>query len=609
MRNLIVFLSTAFLAACGGSNFEGGQADGGRDGGGDVTSEGTVIVVATDASAGDASADHSATNDASEAAADGPLDSDAAADAAVDDASSDAAAPLDAGGPETGPVCAPPDLTCPAGCVASDEHNCGACGHDCTSLPHVTGAVTCAVGGTCSFTASSCAPGWAHCSSNPDDGCETDITQPSQCGGCGSAHVCAAGDVCTNGTCVFVVSGHAVDISSRAAPPPPLAGRQVAFLDATGQRVEVTTDANGAFTVSGLVPPYDALVPPAPGASPPTALALGPNAYLGLTTAHPRLSGAPIAVAAWRTATLNVPMDLTACGTAGCAFAGGASTEGSSDAGGGEFTGIYVTTNPSSETASCTVAWSGAASTVMDLAVVAYDSTHTAYWYGTELGVAISDQGTVTAPSLTVAPVPVLPPASFTVDMSQLPGWGPPRLFALLELGGGSWEMSLWEADATTFTAYVPDIPGASLSLSINAEFQNAAVIATAMAPLTSTSVTLQAPRSPVLTSPTAGASVSVATGQIAWTGGASTEVFSVLPVYTADGGEVLEGWVRTANPSINLARLTTLGLSLTGGSTEIIVEGIGKATSLDAMVDEQILQVPDNSQDSSLTQTFTLTP
>ncbi len=605
MRNLIVFLSAAFLAACSGGSFEGAPADGGYDAGGDVTSEGTLIVVATDASAGDASADHSATDDASEAAADGPID----ADAAVHDASSDTASPLDSGAPETGLVCAPPNLTCPAGCIPSDEHNCGACGHDCTNLPHVTGAVTCAAGGTCSFTASSCAPGWAHCSSNPDDGCETDITQPTQCGGCGSAHACATGDVCTNGTCVFVVSGHAVDISSRAAPPPPLADRQVAFLDATGQRVEVTTDANGAFTVSGLVPPYDALVPPAPGASPPTALALGPNAYLGLTTAHPRLSGAPTVVAAARAATLNVPLDLTACGPTGCGFFVGATTEGPSGSGGGEFQGSYLAGHPASQTVACTLGWYGDASTVIDIAVVAYNSTQTAYWYGTALGVAVSDQSTVTAPSIAVAAVPLLPPASFTVDMSQLPGWGPPRLFAALELNGGGWEMPFAQAQATTLTASIPDIPGATLSLSINAGFQNAAVIATAMAPLTSTSVTLQAPAAPALTSPTAGASLSVATGQIAWTGGAPTEVFGVYPVYTADGGEVLEGWVRTANPTINLARLTTLGFPLTGGSTEIIAEGIGKATSLDAMVDEQILQVPDNSQDSSLAQTFTLTP
>jgi hypothetical protein len=604
MRNHIVFLSAVFLAACSGGSFEGGPADGGYDGAGDVTSEGNIIVVGADASASDASGDHSATNDANEAATDGD------ADAAVHDASSDAASPLDSGGSDTGPTCAPPNLTCLAGCVPSDEHNCGTCGHDCTNLPHVTGAVTCAAGGTCSFTASSCAPGWAHCSANPDDGCETDITQPSQCGGCGSAHVCAGGDVCTNGTCVFVVSGHAVDINSTAAQPPPLPGRQVVFLDAMGQRVEVTTDANGAFTVSGLVPPYDALVPPAPGASAPAMPELGPNAYLGLTTAHPRLGGAPIAVAARRTATLNVPVDLTACGTTGCTFGGGSAVEGSSEFTGGGFQGSYVTGQPATQTVSGTVGWSGSASTVIDISVVAFNSTKTAYWYGTAVGFAVSDQGTVTTPSITVASVPLLPPASFTVDMSQLPGWGPPTLFAGLEFGGGGWQMSFAEVKSSTVSASAPDIPGATLNLSINVGFQNAFAIATAIAPLTSTSVILQAPPSPVITSPTAGGSLSVATGQIAWTGGSSTEVFSVVPTYTPDGGQqAFEGWVWTANPSINLARLTTLGFPLTGGPTNITVEGLGKATSLDAMLDEQTLVVPDNTQDSSVTQTFTLTP
>ena len=409
---------------------------------------------------------------------------------------------------------------------------------------------------------------------------------------------------------MFVVSGHAVDVTSTAAQPPPLPNRQVAFLDATGQRTEVTTDANGAFTVSGLVPPYDALVPQAAGSSAPAMPELGPNAYLGLTTAHPRLGGAPIVVVGQRSATLNVPVDVTACGTTGCSFAGGAAVEGSSEFTGGGFGGSYDATHPATQTVSGTVGWSGGASTVIDIFLVAYNTAHTAYWYGTALGVAVSDQGTLTTPSITVASVPLLPAASFAVDMSLLPGWGPPTLFALLEFGGGGWEMSFAEVKASAVSASVPDIPGATLNLSINVAFQNAFVIATAMAPLTSTSVILQAPPSPVITSPTAGGSLSVATGQIAWTGGSSTEVFSVVPSITPDGGQqTFEGWVWTANPSINLARLTTLGFPLTGGPTSISVEGAGKAMSLDAMVDEQTLVLPDNTQDNYVGQTFTLTP
>ena len=75
-------------------------------------------------------------------------------------------------------------LRCDAGCLPNDVHNCGACGHDCTMLSHVSGPVTCN-SGQCSFPPSSCASPWSHCTSNPDDGCETDISKINSCGACG----------------------------------------------------------------------------------------------------------------------------------------------------------------------------------------------------------------------------------------------------------------------------------------------------------------------------------------------------------------------------------------------------------------------------------------
>jgi hypothetical protein len=127
----------------------------------------------------------------------------------------EAGADADAKAPCTG-------LSCDGGCVASDVHNCGACGHDCTALPNVSGPVTCTASGQCSVPATSCASGWAHCSGNPDQGCETDITKPADCGGCGT--VCPAtmplcsgsGNArsCTNGcsgTTPTLCSGSCVD--------------------------------------------------------------------------------------------------------------------------------------------------------------------------------------------------------------------------------------------------------------------------------------------------------------------------------------------------------------------------------------------------------------
>jgi hypothetical protein len=103
---------------------------------------------------------------------------------------------------ESGPsTCAGGALDCSGTCVSSDVHDCGTCGHDCTGLPHVSGATSCTTAGACSFPASACAPGWADCDGNPDNGCEQDITTPASCGACGN--VCPADDpVCGGGACV-----------------------------------------------------------------------------------------------------------------------------------------------------------------------------------------------------------------------------------------------------------------------------------------------------------------------------------------------------------------------------------------------------------------------
>lgn len=84
-----------------------------------------------------------------------------------------------------GGACAGNRRMCGAACVDmdTDARNCGACGHDCTSLPHVRGTVAC-LGGHCQLAAA-CADGFAHCTTREDDGCEADITTPSRCGACG----------------------------------------------------------------------------------------------------------------------------------------------------------------------------------------------------------------------------------------------------------------------------------------------------------------------------------------------------------------------------------------------------------------------------------------
>jgi hypothetical protein len=94
--------------------------------------------------------------------------------------------------------CGPGMLVCGGQCVANDIHNCGVCGHDCSVLNHVLGTPSCLTSGACSFPSSACSPGWMHCSGNPDDGCEVDITKATSCGSCTT--MCGAGTVCAPGT-------------------------------------------------------------------------------------------------------------------------------------------------------------------------------------------------------------------------------------------------------------------------------------------------------------------------------------------------------------------------------------------------------------------------
>ena len=94
--------------------------------------------------------------------------------------------------------------------IATNPQHCGSCGEDCSALAHVSGTVSCSAS-ACVVPASSCQAGFAHCSSSVLDGCETDIaTNPQHCGSCGEdcsalAHV--SGTVsCSATTCVVPAS-------------------------------------------------------------------------------------------------------------------------------------------------------------------------------------------------------------------------------------------------------------------------------------------------------------------------------------------------------------------------------------------------------------------
>jgi hypothetical protein len=206
------FVPAAFaaliLAGCGGNGFTTGSTE--PDG--SVTEagpDGDIIV------GPDTGAPHDAATDA-------PHEHDAETDALSDasgheDATGGDSAPLAEGGepdsatmPEASVDAAPDSPGCPTGyldcsgvCTQNGLSNCGSCGHDCANLPHVSGGATCSAGGVCTFTDADCALGWTHCTTNPDDGCETNTTVSPNCGGCGVT--CSGGTPQCNGT--MCVSG------------------------------------------------------------------------------------------------------------------------------------------------------------------------------------------------------------------------------------------------------------------------------------------------------------------------------------------------------------------------------------------------------------------
>lgn len=67
--------------------------------------------------------------------------------------------------------------------VSADVDNCGSCAYKCVNhVLHASG-LTC-LNGKCGY--GSCNSNWGNCDGNPTNGCETDLTQPATCGGCGN---------------------------------------------------------------------------------------------------------------------------------------------------------------------------------------------------------------------------------------------------------------------------------------------------------------------------------------------------------------------------------------------------------------------------------------
>jgi hypothetical protein len=70
----------------------------------------------------------------------------------------------------------------------NDVANCGLSARDCTRLANVrAGASVQCQDGHCVVPTTACVEGYGHCTLNPDDGCETNLTRAENCGACGVA--------------------------------------------------------------------------------------------------------------------------------------------------------------------------------------------------------------------------------------------------------------------------------------------------------------------------------------------------------------------------------------------------------------------------------------
>ena len=185
---LLGFLGLIALGACGGRTL---KTDGGVMGGRDAAHDGSADQawdaphdVATDHDANVLLDGAPAESGPSDAGAVRDVSSDVSPDAVSPDAASDVA--LDGSSDRSAP--------------GSDGSLDGAtCPRSCSSLPHVLGRTSCN-NGQCEIPPDSCQPGYRHCSSNPDDGCETNVLTDDNCGKCGNT--CAAGLGCTGaGVC------------------------------------------------------------------------------------------------------------------------------------------------------------------------------------------------------------------------------------------------------------------------------------------------------------------------------------------------------------------------------------------------------------------------
>lgn len=440
----------------------------------------------------------------------------------------------------------------------------------------------------------------------------------------------ADGQAASDGAVLSTVSGHVVAWPASGAFPgpnaPALAGRRVTVLDAAGKKTETVTDASGAFDVSGVIPPYDALVDTPQGA---TGSNFFQTVFVSIGTLHPRLLGQPEPAdggapepdgsgpPTWRQGELDVPLQLPTCPSTNCSYylelvdhVSGSSLGG----GRGSFSN-----QEAPFTALSIAGWYGDVTDTVDVYVLAFDEACTSYWYGSYTGgVLVQDKATTQLP-VTIAPSAVPNIGTFTLEASASavpPAWGSPTLDVSLSFPGTQASASVAYVQSTSVAIEVPDILGATLGVQASSQDpdQNdprawAAAAANAL-PLTTGTRALAIPGPPVVTSPPYGGAVSLSGGAISWTAPSQAQVYFVELFDLVDGGVIGSvPYVLTGGGSIDLGRLSMLGVALPEGSWSVFVDGMGKVPSLDAILDESTLAVPDGTESDGIQWRCAITP
>ncbi len=114
-------------------------------------------------------------------------------------------------------ACFSPQVACGGSCANSqtDNNNCGGCGIACTA-PTSCLAGACACPGNGVLSNGICCP--TNMATNCSGACTDTMSNINDCGGCGAAFACAAGNACVNGVCAAPAPVPCVELNNASQP-------------------------------------------------------------------------------------------------------------------------------------------------------------------------------------------------------------------------------------------------------------------------------------------------------------------------------------------------------------------------------------------------------